>query len=319
MNLFATNQQKEIVSKKELLGIFVLFTFLLVIFFPKDKIVSLVAQEGSNYDLSTKYLINIIHSYPEDNQPKIILVNMYLKMQRFDDASKLLETFSADSHYVNRIDHLKYDIAKAHFFNNTSSLNKAALISDMENILYGMIPHAKGVEDFKFIRMQAQRMNFQKLKVMVEIEMIKQDLLNVSEVFKIYKVALYLKMDKQANTILQHELRHSTDPQWRLLLAQKEFSTKNYVASMKNFEFAFTHSKTQKEKVKSFKELINFHMALKHKKDILTLIEKNESFIMNNDELIKMVISYYLGNDMLADARSFSLKLFKYRHKPLGE
>ncbi|OYZ33818.1 MAG: hypothetical protein B7Y30_09340, partial [Campylobacterales bacterium 16-40-21] len=91
MNLFATKQQKEIVSKKELLGIFVLFTFLLVMFFPKDKIVSLVAQEGSNYDLSTKYLINIIHSYPDDNQPKIILVNMYLKMQRFDDASKLLK------------------------------------------------------------------------------------------------------------------------------------------------------------------------------------------------------------------------------------
>ncbi|MDP3265507.1 MAG: hypothetical protein Q8M39_01635 [Sulfuricurvum sp.] len=319
MNLFATKRQKEIVSKKELLGIFALFTFLLVMFFPKDKIVSLVAQEVSNYDLSTKYLINIIHSYPKDNQPKIILVNMYLKMQRFDDASKLLKTFSEDSHYVNRIDHLKYAIAKAHYFEDESAVDKSALSFEMENILYSMIPHAKGVEDFEFIRTQAQRMNFQKLKVMVEIEMIKQNLLNVSEVFKIYKVALYLKMDKQANTILQYELRHSSDPQWRLLLAQKEFTNKNYVASVKNFEFAFTHAKTQNEKVKSFKELINFHMALQHKDDIVTLIEKNESLIMNNDELVKMVISYYLGNDMLADARRFSLKLFQYHHKPLGE
>ena len=319
MNLFATNRQKEIVTKKELVGIFALFTFLLVMFFPKDKIVSLVAQEGSNYDLSTKYLINIIHSYPDDVQPKIILVDMYLKMQRFDDASALLKTFSADPKYTNRIYHLKYDIAKAHYFQDKSATDKSALSLEMENILYSMIPYSKGMEDFDFIRMQAQQMNFQKVKTTTEVEMIRHNLLDSSEVLKVYNIALYLKMDKEANAILKHELRFSSDPQWRLLLAQKEFNSKNYGASVKEFELAFSCAKTQKEKIRSFRELINFHIALKHKDDIATLIEKNESLIMNNDELVKMVISYYLGNDMLADARSFSLKLFQHHHKPLEE
>jgi hypothetical protein len=182
-----------------------------------------------------------------------------------------------------------------------------------------MIPYSKGMEDFDFIRMQAQQMNFQKVKTTTEVEMIRHNLLDSSEVLKVYNIALYLKMDKEANAILKHELRFSSDPQWRLLLAQKEFNSKNYGASVKEFELAFSCAKTQKEKIRSFRELINFHIALKHKDDIATLIEKNESLIMNNDDLFNMVISYYLGNDMLADARSFSLKLFQHHHKPLEE
>jgi hypothetical protein len=311
LNLLVTKRQKEVVSKKELLGIFALFTFLLVLFFPKGKIDSLVAREESNYDSSSQYLINIIHFYPQDDQPKIILVNMYLKMQRFDDARKLLKTFSADPRYANRIYRLKYNIAKASFFSNKSSVNKNAAMLEMQALLYGMIGSSKEIADFEFIRTQAQKMNFQKLKVSAETQMIRRNFLSSSEALKVYKIALYLKMSKEANIILEYEIRNSSDPMWRVLLAQKNFVAKDYGAAIKDYEAAFAHAKTKKEREKWFKELFNLHVFLKHKREILMLITNNESFIMGNDEFVKMVISYYLGNGMLLEARNFSLKLFQ--------
>ncbi len=306
-----------VISTFEMFGIFVLFCSLLIAFFPKDKIEYLVTKESSNYSLSVQYLTNIIDSYPNDTRAKFMLVEIYLKMHYFDEATLLLETLPQADEYKKKLNSLQYDIAKARYFSSTVGKNHGVYIIEMEKILRNMMLLATSKKELLFLLDEAKSMNFQHLRVTVEIMMIKNNFLTQHQAAETFEQARFLKMDKEANELLILGLKDTKDIEWIKIAGDYYISTKNYSTAISMYKTLLNKDLPASEKKKIFEKLLTLYIAEKKSEDAIEMIEEYEEMILKNDDLIKKTIKFYLAHDRLDLAKKFSLKIYKNRY-PVG-
>ena len=297
-----------------MIGIFVLFCSLLIVFFPKDKIEHLVTQESSNYNLSVQYLTNIIKSYPNDTRAKFMLVEIYLKMHYFDEATLLLETLPQADEYKKKLNSLQYDIAKARYFSSTLGKNNGKDTVAMEKILRNMMLLAMSKNEWVFLLTEAKSMNFQHLRVTIEIMMIKKNFLTHHQALETFGRARFLKMDKEVNELLLIGLKDTKDVEWIKIAGDYYVSTKNYSTAISMYKTLLSRDLPKSEQKKIFEKLLILYIAEKKSEDAIKMIEEYEEMILKNDDLIKKTISFYLANDHLDLAKKFSLKIYKNRY-----
>lgn len=319
MNTAATEKETpSVISTFEMAGIVVLFVSLLILFFPKDKIEQMVTQESSNYNLSIQYLTNIIHSYPEDTNAKLMLVQIYVKTGRFEEATQLLERMPEGDTYKKKLHSLQYDIAKARYFSSTNSQEERLSLSMIERLLEKMVLAATSKNEWLFILTEAKSMNLGELRVRVETMMIKKNFLSQAEAIESFHRARYLHMEDEALQILTLGMNNENDSEWLKVAGDYYVSTKRYGNAVPIYKELLRHGLAKGEQKKIFEKLLHVYRVEKEDESAIKLIREYEGLIIQDEDLAQKVISFYLGNGHLELAKELSLKIYTTRY-PSGE
>jgi hypothetical protein len=92
------DKSNAILSLKELLGIIIVFAFVLYLLFPKGNIEDFLESQGDNTNLSINYLQNLILYHPDNIQLKMILMEKYTFIGKEEKALKINQELIANSH-----------------------------------------------------------------------------------------------------------------------------------------------------------------------------------------------------------------------------
>jgi len=114
------SEQKKIyvVTYKELIFMFVVFSVILFVLHPKDLLKEQILSEKSNYDLSMLYLKNLLEHNPEDESLMLILAEQSLRSNKKDLSLRLLELLlkSEDTELRNKATMLSYELKKDDYY-----------------------------------------------------------------------------------------------------------------------------------------------------------------------------------------------------------
>lgn len=84
------NKEKYLITNTEISGIVIVFSFILYIIFPGEKILNYALNEKYNAELSELYLKSIYEKYPQKTNILFALVELYLKNDKIDEARRIL-------------------------------------------------------------------------------------------------------------------------------------------------------------------------------------------------------------------------------------
>lgn len=113
-----THKKSYVITYKELIFTFVVFTMILIILFPKDILKEQILAENSNYDLSMLYLKNLLKHSPEDESLMLILAEQSLRSGKKDLTIRLLDLLHMSKNRENRdkATLLSYELKKEDYF-----------------------------------------------------------------------------------------------------------------------------------------------------------------------------------------------------------
>lgn len=303
-----------VISVLEMGGIFIFFVALLILFFPKDKIEQMVHKETSNYQLSIRYLTNIIHSYPEDTKAKLMLAQLYVKTGQYDQASYLLEGLPLVDEYKKKILYLQLELLKGEYFSSKSTQKSKSMYKDIENVLRKLSVLSNSEYDLERLLVEAKRMNLQFLIVDIEVKMIQKGYYTSEEGYKTLQKAQYLKMDHAVKTILSLSEQFKDDLKWLMVAGTYYENEKKYTQAIEIYEHFLEKNGDKTRKKLIFLKVLSLHSYLHQVNEVQALVHKYESFIYSDDELVKQIIMFYLGQRELDLAKEVSLKWYQLYH-----
>lgn len=209
---------------------------------------------------------------------------------------------------------MQYDIAKARYFSSAVREKNGTDSVVMEKILRNMMLLATSKNEWMFLLTEAKSMNFQYLRVTIEIMMIKKNFLTHHQALETFGRARFLKMKKEANELLLIGLKDNKDVEWIMVAGDYYVSTKNYSAAIPMYKILLSTGLTKNEQKKIFEKLLNIYIAEKNNEGAVKMIQEYEGMILKDDDLIKKTISFYLGHDRLDLAKEFSIKVYNNRY-----
>lgn len=165
----ADNQeQNAILSLKEMIGIIVVFGFVLYLLFPKGNIEALVQVEQENTHLSINYLESMLLYHPDSVDLKMLLIKNYRYKGAFDKASQLNSELIATATDQSLLDELykqEYLIIKEQYFQQKAKNHEeAGVLTTLHTKLLNYYAYTKGRRDYLFFFAEATQMDFTRFK-----------------------------------------------------------------------------------------------------------------------------------------------------------
>lgn len=303
-------EKKKIITWWELAGIFLLFSLILYILFPKGKLERYIIAETKNYDLAIRYLETLISSYPDLEEFQISLLKFYIKKGYLKKAVNLIERMNKKKYRENiSFNKTAYNLY-IDLYSETKNeyyLNKAK--SYLENLLN--ISNSTKVYEFVYkesLKFNFPHIRFRVLKLLVKAKLSQdtlKELFNLSIYFKDYKTAIWT-IDKlyQINKSIKW-LEKKAD----IYLYVKKDINKAVSIYIKLLNM----TKNKKLQTKYFLKALFILKWNKKYKQALYLSRKYENFFLytKNKTVLKRIIKFYLETGNLKDARRLSLKILK--------
>lgn len=310
----AAKKDKNVITTMEMGGIFILFTVLLILFFPKDKIEQMVHQETSNYQLSIRYLTNIIHSYPNDTKAQLMLAQLYVKTGRYDEATRLLEGLPLAEEYKKKILYLQLDLLRGQYFSKKDTKANPLIIKKIENVLRKLSVLSNTRYELERLLVETKRMNLPFLIVDIEVKMLQKGFLTSEEGYGTLQKAQYLKMDHAVGMILSLSHQFKDDLKWLSAVGLYYEKEKKYTQAIEIYEHYLKNNGNRSGQKTIFLKLLSLHFYLHHVDEIQHLVDQYESFIYKDDRMVKQIIMFYLGEKRLDLAKEVSLKWYQMHH-----
>jgi len=112
------SEKSYVVTYKELVFTFVVFSMILFVLFPKDLLKEQILAENSNYDLSMLYLKNLLQHSPEDESLMLILAEQSLRSGKKDLSIRLLDLLLTSENKQHRFKAtlLSYELKKEDYY-----------------------------------------------------------------------------------------------------------------------------------------------------------------------------------------------------------
>ncbi len=205
MNLSANNSDSStsILSIKEIIGIVIVFSFMLYLLFPKKNINEIIEQKGKNTNLSINYLESMLLYYPNNIKLELILLNNYASADKKKKAFKLIDKISSqtkDKKILKEIYKTEYILLKEEYFKKKD----IKLLAKIKNKLYKYFDFTKDNRDYMFFLAEASQMDFPKLKYISLKGLSKQkpELIDYTLEKELFYLASSLGYKKEANQYL---------------------------------------------------------------------------------------------------------------------
>ncbi len=354
---FASNERKlerkQVVTYKEIILIFIIFTLILIVLYPKDLLKKHILTENSNYDLSMLYLKNMLKNDPTNETLMLSLATQSLRSGRKDLAERLLALLhkSKDPQILYKAYRESYILEKENYF---YFLAKKEIKQKKKyfNILTGLFntinkKHYYADTEYKymfkesmFLRQPERAFHFTLLR--------KENMsIKIAQMEQVYYLALKENSIAYSMRAVNFEMSHDKKHQkkwrnakyyllakyysrneavaymkqkakntrfWRGKLAEYYFAHKEFKNSADIYMEEFRSSSNYKKRKFYFKKAINTLAAQRDKNAILRLAKQYEHYFFHDESMCIYLLKTYIANGKPAYAAALSKKILQRKY-----
>jgi len=307
-----------VITRIEFIEILILFSFILYFLFPKTLLKHVVVSEEKNYDLAFVYLENMVRLSPDNHFLTIELINVAIKLGKFNLAEKLL--ISLDKKRLIRKSHVKvlklfYELEKQIFYYSYDVKKKNKAKKEMGYILKKIILN-------KFL----DKDNYQKWYIessLVEDKKIQLDIAlyayikNRRSVYWI-KQCYYLAGQLGYNRSVWLERLIKWDRKksdyWINALVNFYIEKKKFIKAFDVVNKVLEKVSGQKKEKYFLKALDILQWGTKYK-EVVNFTKKYEDYFIDSIIVSNKILTVYLNIGALKEADRFSRKLLKANYE----
>jgi len=314
------DSSSSILSFREIVGVVVVFSFVLYLLFPKENLDQIIEGKSKNRNLSINYLESMLLYYPNSLRIKKILIENYEYTGKLRKAlyltRELLKSIK-DKESLNELYKSEYLLMKKLYFKTGE--NK--LLAELKEKLYHYFQRTEENPDYTFFFAESTQIDFKKLKYVSLKGFLKErpELINYDFEKDAFIQALALEYKEDAYGYLLHLLEY---PEFEEELNHYALSLllkhKNYEKATILIEKMFLLEETKEKKIKYFNiALYMITQSSKHpKEDILKLVGLYQKSINLDSSDIAFLLKSLLQVGEIKGAGIFAKTAFReYRNR----
>ena len=152
-----------ILSLKEIVGIIIVFSFVLYLLFPKNNIDQIIEDKGKNTNLSINYLESMLLYYPDNIKLKMLLMRNYHYAQKTEKERLLIDELLVevkDKTLLKQLYKMQYILMKNLYFEK----GDVELLEEVKEKLNNYFEFTKGERDYTFFFAESTQIDFTALK-----------------------------------------------------------------------------------------------------------------------------------------------------------
>jgi len=340
-----------VITYKELIFLFVSFTLILIILYPKDRIKEQILAENSNYDLSMLYLENILEHEQDNEELLLTLAQKSLKLGKKDLSLRLLELVlkSENDDYRNRATMLSYDLKKDDYFYYKSKRRQLVQKKKLKKLFVNIYNHKMYTDkDIEKWYQESQFLGEDEIGYALLKEKLENDPMNLKMLENSYYLAAKLdkkdeavefirllaqrdverkekwlideyyffvnaKEYKKAQNILEERSKNSKE--WKARYAEYYLLRKSYKKSFDVYINLFNQEKEYSSKRDYFIKAVNSLQAGKYYKKSVYLGRKYEKRYIKDEKVRKFLLKLYMATGNLNYATSLANKILRKERK----
>ena len=199
--------KKHFLNKTEIIVFFAVFIVLLYVFFPKNIINNFLKKDYNDPAIKIKYLKTMLQAKDNKNL-KLELIKSYLKLNKFNEALKVLNTLKLDKKLLL----LKADILEKQYF---STKNNKPILKELNSTLFQLASY----NDYNFLYKKANELNLLDLKIL--------SLKHLNKIDKLIDIYTWKKNNKELLKILQDNINKNLSQKLYLKLLNTSIYLKN--------------------------------------------------------------------------------------------
>ncbi len=347
MSLFNANKDIEVVSYIEAVLVFLVFSFVLYVLYPKNMLEKQILAESSNYDLTAIYLENMLRLEPENKALTLALLKASIKSGKYDLALKMADLLQkdADAQLSRELMGFRFEALKVKYFSTNEQRYQAEVKMQISDLLAKVINDQyyddnhleywyKGSREFSlntpalfFLYRLLEReeksvwleecfyisadIKDQKMQTECLARLRKIDIDRYDEwTQQAYYLAVQEGEIERALALLKEMASRSV--RWREELAKFYVELKRYKEGSAEYMLLHKGAKTAGEK-KHY--LLKALQALQYgalMEEATLLARQYESSYYKDEAMSRMFIKLYLAAEKLDDAKRVSIKRLKY-------
>lgn len=141
MSLFNVDDDIEVVSYIEAVLVFLVFTFVLYVLYPKNMLEKQVLSESRNYDLTAIYLENMLRIEPENETLMLALLKASIKSGKYDLSLKMADLLQkdADAQLSRELMSFRFEALKVKYFSTNEKRYQAEVKMQISDFLTKVI------------------------------------------------------------------------------------------------------------------------------------------------------------------------------------
>ncbi|MEA1918891.1 MAG: tetratricopeptide repeat protein [Campylobacterota bacterium] len=351
MSSLHVNKKKiEVASYFEVAAIFAIFTFILIILYPKDMLKEQILSESSNYDLTATYLENMLKIEPDNIELLLTMANVSLQTGKYDLSEKILGALKVieDDTVQQTVYRLEYDLLET----RKNSTQKQRYIDKYTKQMRSLLQQVAlekmfAKKDIPKWYHNAMSMS-QKKEALVFIEPLYKDDNDLYWLEQCLYLASELKQKKEKKYCVDQLVNRDTQHNEKWLLTSYEVSTAsgdtarsltlisqlaaldtkyideqarmqliigNYRDSSKLYMKRYSEVTSKQKKAKYFiKALQSLQMGGLYK-EVTKLAKQHEANYLKNTQVSNEIIKIYLASGNLNDAKRFSIDILNAKAK----
>lgn|GEM_PF-1411592 len=269
-----------ILSIKEIIGIVVVFSFMLYLVFPKKNIDDILKQKGKNANLSINYLESMLLYYPDNITLKMILLENYYRTNRIGKAFKLIgeiKKSTKDRKILSKTYEIEYQLLKERYFET----NNSKILRKLKDRLYSYYNFQGENRDYLYFLGEAEQLDFPKLKYLAlkGLDETTPELINFHLKQELYYLALNLGYKQEAlEYLIELTSYKEADKNLKDSVLYSLLKKKDYTRALEMSKKLFLRAKDRAE-IENYFNIALYITALKDRDDI-----------KNMEELIKLYI-----------------------------
>ncbi len=309
------DKSSSILSRREIVGIVLVFSFLLYLLFPKSNIDTLIEDKGENTNLSINYLESMLLYYPNSIKLQMILIRNYRIAGELDKALALtnrLLTQTKDPEQLNQLYKWEYLLLKDQYFLQ----GDPKLLKRLKEKLYAYYQFAPKPKEYIFFFPEAAQIDFPELKYialkglmreqpsLIDYKFEKEFFLLASSLGKLedsyHSISKLLKYPEA-----EQQIKESAIP---YLLAHHDYQEASRLA-----HWLFLHAKNPKERQQYFEVALNTLLSDKQTKaeEIESLLADYQTKETLSKEDIHKTLTTLLAMGSTQIAAQFAIDSFE--------
>jgi hypothetical protein len=286
----------------------VLVAALLVLFFPKQRIVHGIETEKSNYDLTLVYLKSIAHAYPDNPENWMRLLDAELTMGNTQSANNI---FTRLKQFKNidqtSLTYMGYKLLKTKY-QHSAPLRKAQLRKLLKAKLREFI---RGDDSTLWLiaLQEARELQMPEIELAaLERRISQSELINPAEVRTALQLAEVTHKTHKVLNLAEAALRKSADPKIYEILKNYSLARQAYGEAAKVSASWFRQSGDKA----AFADAAKFYFWAKKPETARKFLRKYEVRFLNDPATAQHIIRLYLANNMPEEAHRYTLELLKH-------
>ena len=339
-----------VVTYQELIFIFIVFSVILIVLYPKDLLKEQILSEKSNYDLSMLYLKNLIKHNPEDESLMLILAEQSLRTGKRDLSLRLLELLLESKSIENRHKStlLSYELLKDEYYyfkDEAKQIAQKKILRKLFLNIYNDKMYKEGeiekwYQESIFLDEKGARYYFLQQKLIQEPEDVelletayylsvslskKQDsykYINMLQIYDVknaekwylaeyYMLLQYKQYTKVKKLLLENSKNSKNSKKWKNLLAEYYLMKKEYKNSSDIYLELSDESSDNVDKREYLFQAVQAFQSGNKLDEAARLAYENEQYYIDDIVVRKFLLKLYMATGHLDYASKLSKKILQ--------